>query len=55
MTPLYAHSLPDKPQADWQPLAEHLAATAKRAAEFAAPFASINGVRKERSWQHAEA
>lgn len=42
MTPLYAHSLPDKPQADWQPLAEHLAATAKRAAEFAAPFASAD-------------
>jgi CRISPR-associated endonuclease/helicase Cas3 len=34
----YAHSLPDRPESDWEPLAAHLDAVARRAAEFATPF-----------------
>lgn len=34
----YAHSLEDRPEADWEPLAHHLSAVGDRAAGFAAPF-----------------
>jgi CRISPR-associated endonuclease/helicase Cas3 len=34
----YAHSLEDRPEADWEPLAHHLSAVGGRAAGFAAPF-----------------
>ena len=36
----YAHSKPNHQPADWQPLADHLTETARRAAEFAKPFGS---------------
>ncbi len=35
---MYAHSLPLKPSRAWEPLSDHLAAVAARAAEFAAVF-----------------
>ncbi len=38
----YAHSLKDAPVDKWQPLDEHLAATAKTASEFAAVFNSFD-------------
>lgn len=34
----YAHSLPDHPQTDWEPLSEHLAAVARRAEGFGSAF-----------------
>lgn len=34
----YAHSLEDRPEADWEPLRHHLSAVGGRAAEFAAFF-----------------
>lgn len=36
--PVYAHSLPDRPKADWEPLSDHLAEVGDRAAEFAERF-----------------
>ena len=36
--PLYAHTRPGRPPEEWELLAEHLAAVAKRAAGFARPF-----------------
>lgn len=36
----YAHSLPDRPQAEWEPLEEHLQNVAERSREFAAAFGS---------------
>jgi CRISPR-associated endonuclease/helicase Cas3 len=38
----YAHSLPDAPQAQWQPLDKHLRQVAEKAAEFATAFASAD-------------
>lgn len=38
---MYAHSLKDMPEERWQTLAEHHAEVAKRAAGFAAPWASL--------------
>lgn len=35
---LYAHTRPRRPPEEWEPLAEHLAAVAERAAAFAEPF-----------------
>lgn len=35
---LYAHSVPGRPEADWEPLPDHLAAVAARAAAFARLF-----------------
>ena len=35
---MYAHSLQDAPREAWEPLADHLDAVARRAAEFALPF-----------------
>jgi len=35
---IYAHSLEDHPQTDWEPLAHHLVAVGARAADHAAPF-----------------
>lgn len=35
---LYAHTRPDRPAAEWEPLADHLAAVAERAAAFAGAF-----------------
>jgi CRISPR-associated endonuclease/helicase Cas3 len=37
-SPIFAHSLPDQPIENWEPLSHHLAAVGKRAAEFAAVF-----------------
>ncbi|MDO9541876.1 MAG: CRISPR-associated endonuclease Cas3'', partial [Kiritimatiellia bacterium] len=37
---IYAHSLPDKPKEEWQPLDEHLQAVAGKAREFASTFSS---------------
>ncbi|MGA2527030.1 MAG: CRISPR-associated helicase Cas3' [Smithellaceae bacterium] len=34
----FAHTLPDKPPADWQPLEQHLKETAEKAKEFACAF-----------------
>jgi CRISPR-associated endonuclease/helicase Cas3 len=34
----YAHSVPGRPHAEWEPLADHLATVASRAASFAEPF-----------------
>ncbi len=34
----YAHSLEDRPETDWEPLAHHLSNVGDRAAGFAAPF-----------------
>ncbi|WP_428698289.1 CRISPR-associated endonuclease Cas3'' [Stappia sp.] len=34
----FAHSLPDKPESRWQPLADHLAEVSRLAARFAEPF-----------------
>lgn len=34
----FAHSLDDRPQADWEPLSHHLSCVGDRAAGFAAPF-----------------
>jgi CRISPR-associated endonuclease/helicase Cas3 len=36
--PLFAHSLPARPQAQWEPLSHHLAAVGVRAGGFAAEF-----------------
>ncbi|OQW98087.1 MAG: CRISPR-associated endonuclease Cas3'' [Verrucomicrobia bacterium A1] len=41
MTP-YAHTRPDRPPDDWQPLEEHLRAVAIHASGFAEPFASAD-------------
>lgn len=38
MQTFHAHSLPDRPEAEWQPLAEHLHAVARLAAGFASEF-----------------
>lgn len=38
----YAHSLPNKPESDWQPLEPHLRAVAERAARFAESFGSAD-------------
>ena len=35
---IFAHSLPDRPIEDWEPLSHHLAAVGNRAAEFAEAF-----------------
>ena len=40
MEPTYAHTLEGRPEAEWEPLAEHLEKVAGRAAGFAAAFAS---------------
>ena len=36
--PFFAHSLPDRPTDEWEPLEDHLQAVAARAREFAAAF-----------------
>ncbi len=36
----FAHSLPDKPESTWQPLAEHLIEVSRLASGFAEPFAA---------------
>ncbi len=38
--PFFAHSIPGRTPEQWHPLHEHLAATARRAGEFAEPFGS---------------
>lgn len=38
MTRIFAHSLENEPEEDWQPLIEHLLAVAKTASSFAEPF-----------------
>ena len=40
MNTLYAHSLPCRPESEWQTLEDHSRNVAKLAAEFAAPFGS---------------
>ena len=34
----YAHSIPDRPCSEWQPLKEHLSAVAEMARGFSEPF-----------------
>ena len=34
----YAHTLPDRPEAEWEPLATHLQCVSDRAKTFAAAF-----------------
>ena len=36
--PIYAHSLNDMPESEWEPLDKHLACVAQRAAEFTSKF-----------------
>lgn len=38
VTVAYAHSLPDRPESDWEPLIDHLDRVADRAREFASTF-----------------
>ena len=38
VSPIFAHSLRDRPIEDWEPLSHHLAAVGDRAAEFAEAF-----------------
>ncbi|MBU6267178.1 MAG: CRISPR-associated endonuclease Cas3'' [Sphingomonadales bacterium] len=40
----FAHSVPGAPEADWEPLEEHLAAVGQRAAQFALPFGASSMV-----------
>jgi CRISPR-associated endonuclease/helicase Cas3 len=40
ITVIYAHSLKDRPESDWEPLDTHAAAVAKLAREFASAFAA---------------
>jgi len=47
----YAHSLPDTPQDQWQPLGTHLREVAHKAAEFAAAFASADWAHNA-GWLH---
>lgn len=47
----YAHSLPGKPQALWQPLDHHLCDTACHAAAFATPFGSAEWAHNA-AWLH---
>ncbi len=46
----YAHSLPDRPVHEWQPLEEHLHKVAKLAAEFACPFGGEEWARLAGLW-----
>jgi hypothetical protein len=41
----YAHSLPDRDPAEWQPLEDHLRNVAELAAEFARPGRGVRGGR----------
>ena len=45
MNTLYAHSLPGRPESEWQTLEDHSRNVAKLAAEFAAPFGSSEAAR----------
>ena len=47
----YAHSRPDTPQGQWQPLDNHLREVAHKAAEFAATFASADWAHNA-GWLH---
>lgn len=47
----YAHSRPDTPQGQWQPLDKHLREVAHKAAEFAAAFASADWAHNA-GWLH---
>lgn len=47
----FAHTKPDRPPSDWQPLADHLHHVADRAALFAAPFHSEEWARAA-GWLH---
>jgi CRISPR-associated endonuclease/helicase Cas3 len=38
LSPLYAHSLADRPESEWEELEDHLRAVAQRAEEFSAAF-----------------
>ncbi len=46
----YAHSLTDRPPAEWQPLEEHLRNVAELAAEFARPFGGQEWARLAGLW-----
>lgn len=46
----YAHSHPSLPPEGWHPLAQHLEETARKAAAFAAPFASAEWARLAGLW-----
>jgi hypothetical protein len=41
MKKYFAHTLPGKPFADWQPLEQHLKETAEKAKEFASIFSAV--------------
>ena len=45
MNQVYAHSLPGRPQSEWQTLEEHSRNVAELAAKFAAPFGSSEAAR----------
>ncbi len=47
----YAHSRPDTPQGQWQPLSEHLREVAHKAADFAAAFESADWAHNA-GWLH---
>jgi CRISPR-associated protein Cas5d len=49
-SPLYAHTLPNQPQATWELLSAHAAAVAERAAEFAAAFGAAEWGRVAGLW-----
>lgn len=46
----YAHSLPDRPESDWEPLDEHLRNVAQRGGEFAATFGAAEFGRLAGLW-----
>ncbi len=48
---LYAHSIPGRPEGDWQALEEHLLAVAQMAEQFAQPFGS-GGWAWNAGWLH---
>ena len=45
MAEYYAHSLPDRPMKDWQPLDDHLRNVAEMARGFADAFGAAEGER----------
>lgn len=50
---LYAHSLPDMPVEEWQPLDQHLHNVGEKAAEFAEPFGAAEWARIAGQWHDA--
>lgn len=50
MVEFYAHSKPGRPEAEWEPLADHLQAVARLAAKFAKPFGASEIARLAGCW-----